>query len=192
MPKSLHKVHKHIIKKKGKNLALHANSRDSRMLQRAAARDSRVQRVVSTREKLNAPLSEFDIYSFLFLAVADYVRVERLLFLRERTESATQGLELSEIQDLIQEFIARLDDDLDKLRLSRRAGRPATPREEILKQQRTADEKLYDSGYWVPDLTNMANLEALRAWRGDWVGLNTVKFVEITKDGKQRSSQFPP
>jgi translation machinery-associated protein 16 len=58
MPRALHKVSKHITKKKGKNLVLHENSRDSRMLLRAGARDHRVQKVTSLREKINRPYSK--------------------------------------------------------------------------------------------------------------------------------------
>ena len=36
------------------------------------------------------------------------------------------------------------------------------------------------------------NLESLRAWSGDWAGLNTVKFVRIRKDGVVRTSVWPP
>lgn len=55
MPKSLSKVQKHIAKKKGKNTALHENSRDSLRLQRAAARDDKLTRLASAREKQNRP-----------------------------------------------------------------------------------------------------------------------------------------
>jgi hypothetical protein len=54
MPKSLNKVTKHINKKKGPRAAtLHANSRDQKMLIRASARDDRVQKLTSLREKMN-------------------------------------------------------------------------------------------------------------------------------------------
>ena len=55
MPRSLHKVTKHIAKKKGTAAALHARSRDSKMLLRAGARDARVDRVTALREKVNLP-----------------------------------------------------------------------------------------------------------------------------------------
>jgi translation machinery-associated protein 16 len=55
MPRSLHKVTKYIAKKKGPSAALHARSRDSKMLLRAGARDARVDKVAALREKVNKP-----------------------------------------------------------------------------------------------------------------------------------------
>lgn len=49
----LSKVHKQITKKKGKNPNLHEGSRDTRRLQSAAARDDKINRLSSLREKQN-------------------------------------------------------------------------------------------------------------------------------------------
>ena len=49
------KVQKHITKKKGKNVALHENSRDTRRLQSAAQRDDKINRLSAVREKQNRP-----------------------------------------------------------------------------------------------------------------------------------------
>ena len=54
----LNKVQKHIAKKKGKNVSLHENSRDSHRLQRASARDDKLNRLASVREKQNRPYGE--------------------------------------------------------------------------------------------------------------------------------------
>lgn len=51
----LGKVQKHITKKKGKNAALHENSRDTHRLQSAAARDDKLNRLTAVREKQNRP-----------------------------------------------------------------------------------------------------------------------------------------
>jgi len=51
----LSKVQKHINKKKGKNVALHENSRDTRRLQSAAQRDDKLNRLAAVREKQNRP-----------------------------------------------------------------------------------------------------------------------------------------
>jgi translation machinery-associated protein 16 len=49
----LSKVHKQITKKKGKNPNLHEGSRDTQRLQSAAARDDKLNRLTSLREKQN-------------------------------------------------------------------------------------------------------------------------------------------
>jgi translation machinery-associated protein 16 len=51
----LGKVQKHITKRKGKNAALHENSRDTQRLQSAAARDNKLNRLSAVREKQNRP-----------------------------------------------------------------------------------------------------------------------------------------
>jgi translation machinery-associated protein 16 len=114
------------------------------------------------------------------------------LFFQDCIESATAALQVPEVQELVQEYLGRDDEELAQLRQSRRQGRPTTSREDLLKQQHDVEEKEYESGYWIPDLTDEVNLRALREWRGDWVGLNTVRFVRITKAGEQKESQFPP
>ena len=53
--KSLSKVQKHIAKKKGRNTVLHENSRDTHRLQRASARDDKLNRLAAVREKQNRP-----------------------------------------------------------------------------------------------------------------------------------------
>lgn len=49
----LSKVHKQIAKKKGKNPNLHEGSRDTQRLQRASARDDKLNRLSRLREKEN-------------------------------------------------------------------------------------------------------------------------------------------
>jgi len=51
----LSKVQKQITKKKGKNAILHEGSRDTMRLQRAGARDDKINRLAAVREKQNRP-----------------------------------------------------------------------------------------------------------------------------------------
>lgn len=53
--KALHKVQKHIVKKKGRNASIHEHSRDSKRLQRASGREDRIAKVVNARQKVNRP-----------------------------------------------------------------------------------------------------------------------------------------
>lgn len=54
--KSLSKVQKHISKKKGASVALHEDSRDFKRLQRATARQEKVNKLVALRNKMNESL----------------------------------------------------------------------------------------------------------------------------------------
>lgn len=65
MTKSVEKTRKAIRKKKGDISALHANSRDSQMLQRAAMRDEKLTRVGAARRKMDKPLSECFIAAYI-------------------------------------------------------------------------------------------------------------------------------
>jgi len=64
--KSLHKVQKHIAKKKGGSggTALHENSRDAHRIQRASDREGKVSRLAAVRRKLNQPYRMFKLFGF--------------------------------------------------------------------------------------------------------------------------------
>jgi len=176
MPKSLalSKVQKSISKKKGKGAAIHEHSRDSRRLQRASARDEKLVNKLIAREKVNGP------------------HLQRISFFQQATSTHTSPYTLPTIQTLISEFIHRSDTELADLKAERRPGRPPSKREDELKQQMERDEKEHASGYWIPDMQDGDNLKMLEAWGGDWVGLNTMKFVRVSRDGTMVESSFPP
>lgn len=93
---------------------------------------------------------------------------------------------------MIEDYLGRDDDELAKLQAERRAGRPPSTRETLLKQARLAEQGEYASGFWVPDLQEADTLKALRDWDGSWAGLATMKFVRISKEGSKKESCFPP
>jgi translation machinery-associated protein 16 len=61
MPKSLPKTRKQITKKKGASAldSLHANSRDSQRLRRAAMRDDKLAKLATAKRKADQPVCEF-------------------------------------------------------------------------------------------------------------------------------------
>ena len=179
MPKSFSKVQKHIVKKKGKITALNPNSRDSRSLLRAGARDEKVSRLAAVREKANRPY------------------LLRVKFLQDRLgEKSIDGktpLELAEIQNLVQTYISRNDDEIETQKAERRSGRPKSSREELLVKQRDTEEKEYEAGFWLPALSDAETVVFLREWNGEWVALNGgMKFERVKKDGQRQGSIFPP
>ncbi|KAF2758178.1 hypothetical protein EJ05DRAFT_379856 [Pseudovirgaria hyperparasitica] len=172
--KTFTKVQKHIAKKKGKNAALHEHSRDSHRLQRAAMRDDKVQRITSARAKQNQPL------------------LQRIAWFHGIATERDPPLDISTIQGLIRECIHRDDEELGKLKSERRAGRPPSTREVMLKQRVDEETKEHKSGFYLPDLEDEKNIDALKEWNGDYVALNTVNFVRISDDGTKHQSKFPP
>ena len=175
MPSSLSKVQKHVKKKKGSKInSLHENSRDVQRLRRAGARDDRVAKVSAVREKVNN------------------LWIDRVAFFRGRLPDTLHPLELDTIHTLIQEYLARHDDEINGLKAERRPGRPANPRQTQLEQHRKVEVQEYDSGYWLPNLQDEETLIKLDAWKGEWVGLAVMRFLRVEKGGGVKESHFPP
>lgn len=175
MPSALSKVRKHVKKKKGDKItSLHENSRDAQRLRRAGARDDRVARLSSIRGQINKPW------------------IDRVEFFQDRLPEPLHPLEVEKIQSLVREYVERNDTEIEQLKAERRQGRPPSSRQTMFEQQKQADEKEFESGFWLPNLQDEETLIKLDQWRGDWVGLGTMKFVRIDSKGALRDSQFPP
>lgn len=172
--KSLSKVQKHVAKKKGRNTVLHENSRDTHRLQRASARDDKLNRLAAVREKQNRPY------------------LQRILFFQKAATEKPSPFAIPEIQSLIEEYLHRGDEEVALLKAERRPGRPPSMREDLLKQKQVLEDREYISGFWLPDLESTENLSVLREWNGEWVGLNRMKFVRMERSGTKHESSFPP
>ncbi|OCK79309.1 hypothetical protein K432DRAFT_383188 [Lepidopterella palustris CBS 459.81] len=172
--RSLNKVSKQIAKKKGRNVILHENSRDTRRLQRASCRDDKLSRLVALRKKEHR------------------FHLERISYFRTAASERLTPFTIPEIQNLIETYLHRDDEELAKEKAERRPGRPASNRENLLKQKQSLEEREYISGFWMPDLEDVKNLEFLKEWTGEWVSLSTMKFVRISKTGVKHESSFPP
>lgn len=176
MTKSVEKTRKAIRKKKGDISALHANSRDSQMLQRAAMRDEKLTRVGAARRKMDKPL------------------IERTRVCQAATRENKGPLEMGVIQSLITSYVHKHDEELDALKKARRAGRPASTREDLLKMKIATDVKEYEAhGFYLPDLTNTENVIMLDRWDGyKWEFLGNLKWVRVSSNGSVQPSSFPP
>ncbi|KAF1811316.1 hypothetical protein P152DRAFT_399783 [Eremomyces bilateralis CBS 781.70] len=173
-PKSLNKVQKQIAKKKGASTALHEKSRDYRRLQRASAREEKVHKLVASRDKQND--------SFL----------SRVAFFHGEAKLANRPQSISEMQDMIARYIERSANELASVKSERRPGRPPSIREHQLRMRIDQEQREYRSGFWMPDLEDPKNLEALLEWHGEWAGLAPMNFVRIYHDGTKKESTFPP
>ncbi|KIW00864.1 uncharacterized protein PV09_07621 [Verruconis gallopava] len=176
--KSFSKVTKQIKEKKGGRItALHEHSRDARRLQRASAREEKLAAKITAREKANLP------------------HLQRVSFFQSCLPEAPAQVtpyDIESIQSLIKILLSRFDDELAALKAERRPGRPPATRELAIKQQLEADSKEYESGLWIPDLRDEETLFSLRNWKGEWSGLNVMKFVRLNRKGEVRESSFPP
>lgn len=188
----LAKVQKHIAKKKGRNASLHENSRDTRRLQSASARDGKLNRLAAGREKQNKPYCNTCQRLSGELTDVNVCAVLRVKTFQSYTVEHEAPCAIPEIQGLIEDYLGRDDEELAKLKTERRSGRPPSNRETLLKQNQEAEQGEYASGFWVPDLEDMENLKKLKDWNGQWANLNILKFIRITKAGTRKESSFPP
>jgi len=92
----------------------------------------------------------------------------------------------------IEQYIARSEAKLMVLEGERRPGRPMGREEERVKRRKEEEENEFEIGFWVPDLRDEVNLKRLREWKGDWVGLNVVRFVRVKRDGDIVEASWPP
>jgi translation machinery-associated protein 16 len=85
-----------------------------------------------------------------------------------------------------------MDEEIKTMEAQRKPGRPPNKLLEFYKTNLQAEEREFNSGFWLPDLQDAGNLAKLQAWRGDWNSLATMQFVRITKNGVKHASRFPP
>ncbi|KAF9873498.1 hypothetical protein CkaCkLH20_08957 [Colletotrichum karsti] len=177
MPTTLSKTKKQIAKKRnGQVVALHEFSRDSKRLHKASVRDEKLEKLAAARGKKEAPM--LDRAAYFQLAIK---------------EKGTVPLEMATIQDLIHKFVHQHDEEYAEVKKTRRPGRPASAREDLLKLKiSTLEEEYKTNGFFLPDLTDASNVNLLDRWEGSWSFLTSVAWVRITSDGNVRKSSFPP
>ncbi|GAB7361397.1 hypothetical protein MBLNU230_g1450t1 [Neophaeotheca triangularis] len=175
MPSKLSKVSKSISKKKGSKMnALHENSRDAQRLRKAGSRDDTVAQKHSVREKANLPW------------------LDRVIFIQDNLPGTLHPLTVPEMQDMVERFIHRADEDLEQLKADRRKGRPPSTWQTLIEQHLHLEGKEYESGFWMPDLRDEETLQRIDGWKREWAGLGSMRFVRIDKNGAVNDSQFPP
>lgn len=118
--------------------------------------------------------------------------VKRVKFIQDNLPEELSPLPTETVLEFVSEYVGRSKDELEEMQAARRHGKSASAREINMRQQMENEVREFESGYWIPDLSNQENLEKLKNWNGEWVGMNVMKFVRVTKAGEIRSSSFPP
>lgn len=119
--------------------------------------------------------------------------IQRAAFFQEAIRSNDgKPLELDAVQELIKTFVHQYDEEFNTLKKERRAGRPASTREDLLRIKIAADEKEYENGFYLPDLTDTNNVIFLDRWEGAWSYLSTLKWVRVSSTGQTQPAIFPP
>ncbi|KAI3402026.1 hypothetical protein diail_4000 [Diaporthe ilicicola] len=175
MPKSLEKARKRIAKKRNGNVVLHEFSRDTKKLHKAQVRDERLEKLAAARKKHDQPL------------------IHRITFFQKvARENESQPFDLEKIQNYINEYVHQHDGELEELKKSRRPGRPASVREDLLSLKVQTLRKEQQNGFFLPDLSKQANLDLLDRWEGAWSFLAAMSYVRISEAGAVKPSSFPP
>lgn len=175
MARALHKVQKQISKKRGgKPTALHENSRDARRLRQAGAREDKLARIMTLAQKSNQHY------------------VNRVAWFQEATSGQGSPLDETGVQQLVEQFIARDDEELAELKAAQRPGRSRSKAEDLILNRIEAEQKEHKSGFWVPELRDTDSLDKLKRWGGHWAGLNTLNFVRVHNGADIKASSFPP
>lgn len=178
MAKTFEKTRKQIAKKRNGSIeALHQNSRNSKRLHRAIVRDDRLDKLADARRKRDKPLIK---------------RVK--FFLAAVRENDGKALEHAALQSKINEFVHQHDEEYNEIRKTRRAGRPASAREDLLKMAIVELQKEYqEHGFYMPDLGDQKNVEMLQRWEdNNWAFLSNLSWVKISTAGIVKPSSFPP
>lgn len=175
MPSKLSKIQKTVAKKKGDNAkALHENSRDALRIRKAAMRDDRVARESKVRKGANEAW------------------LHRVAWFKEHLPDTLHPFDKDQLQAAAKEYLTHLDEEIDELQSQRRAGRPATSRQQLLEQSKDGEKKEYASGLWMPNLQDEQTLVKLDAWQYDWISLGNMNFIRIDAEGTIKEAQFPP
>ncbi|KAK4192260.1 translation machinery-associated protein 16 [Podospora australis] len=177
MAKTFEKTRKQIAKKRNGSIdALHQNSRNSKRLHRAIVRDDRLDKLAEAKRKRDKPLIK-----------------RTKFFLQAVNDNEGKPLELAAIQSKISEFVHQHDEEYNEIKKTRRAGRPASVREDLLRMAIAELEKEQQNGFYMPDLSDEKNVEMLQRWEdNNWAFLSGVKWVKITAEGLVKPSSFPP
>ncbi|KAL6870517.1 translation machinery-associated protein 16 [Trichoderma novae-zelandiae] len=175
MPTTLQKTRKQISKKRnGEVNALHEKSRDSLRLHKAGVRDQRLEKLAAARGKREQPI------------------VDRVRFFQQNVrEQGSEPLEVPAIQALIHTYVHQYDEEYDAVRKTRRAGRPSSTKEDLLKIKMAALEKEYSTGFLIPDITSAESVKLLDAWEGSWAYLTSLPWIKVTDAGNVRKSELP-
>ncbi|KAK3385077.1 translation machinery-associated protein 16 [Podospora didyma] len=176
MPNTLEKTRKKILRKRNGVIdGLHQNSRDSMRLHTAQGRDEKLEKLARTRKQRDKPL------------------LDRVAFFQEVAEqNENKPLELGAIQAKIHDYVHQFDEEFSAIKKTRRAGRPASATEDLLKIKIATLEKEQKNGFYMPDLANEETLSLLDRWEGSWSYLANLSWVKISATGVVKPALFPP
>ncbi|KAK2610413.1 hypothetical protein N8I77_003844 [Diaporthe amygdali] len=197
MPKSLEKTRKRIAKKRNGNVVLHEFSRDTKKLHKAQVRDERLEKLAAARKKHDQPLSPprpaLPCPALPCPADNRARSVHRITFFQKAAqENESIPFDMEKMQEYINQYVHQHDQELEQLKKSRRPGRPASVREDLLSLKVDTLRREQQNGFFLPDLSKQNNIDLLNRWEGAWSFLATMSYIRISEAGTVKPSSFPP
>lgn len=146
---------------KGKKDQAHPNSRKSHQIQRAALREERLTAQHNAKHKEQMKwINRFGFFKVIATTHPD----------------STHLFTVEEVRSLIETYLDRNNSELETLKETRREGRPKSSRQDLLERAKDMELAEYKSGFKVPVMNDLENLEELRHWKGDVGGLQKIRF----------------
>jgi translation machinery-associated protein 16 len=150
---------------KGKKEQAHPNSRKANQIQRAALRDERISAATTQRSKEHMK----------FVNRIGFFKIAAM-----STDSPT--IDDAQARVLVQTYIDRNKGEQADLAAARRPGRPKSSREDQLQMLYDVEMSEFRSGFKIPDLLDDKNVAMLKAWPGDYGGLQKINMRLLQKE----------
>ncbi|KAG0173009.1 hypothetical protein DFQ28_006345 [Apophysomyces sp. BC1034] len=144
-----------------------------------------ISRVYMRKEKLEKKSSER----------ATNPKAERWLWFRFAFDDALPSATRADIHELIDMYLKRNDEELQKLREDRESSsfkRPKSSRETLLEALIASEHAEYVSGFELPDLTNGKSVKVLREWDGDQNGMTRIATIRVDQASKDVERKKKP
>ncbi|KAJ3107325.1 hypothetical protein HDU96_007940 [Phlyctochytrium bullatum] len=139
----------------------HPHSRKAVQMRRALARE---EKIVKLRTEKNA---------------TQRAAVDRMVFFKFALPDDVKMATLEMAHDIIEQYIARNDDEIKEMTESLRPGKPKPPKLIQLQSLREKDVQEYNAGFTLPNMLDAANVKRMRAWNGDYNGLGEIKMTKL-------------
>lgn len=170
LAKSLHKVTKKLSKQSAG--ALHVKGRKFKQLNRATEREHKLH-LKKTR------FAEQKNHELLF-----YLHIQESINERSGVETLT----VDDMRQIIQAYIDRNDEDLERMNSERRPGRPMTNKHQIMLEKKKYDEHIFETGFKIPDLRDRETADRLRNWNGTSGSASSWKWTFVTKNPQNQEA----
>lgn len=173
MAKSLLKT----VSKQAKKQNLHPRGRKTKQIARAAIREDRV----ATKKFHHALAKTYETQFLQFLQenVSNTIEAE--------VDDPTDDIptfSISDVQDLLETWISRNDDEIESLKEQRRPGRPKSKKLEQLEEVKAKEVHQFETGWKVPDLRHKQTCVFMKSWAGDHGKLTAMKHIILKKSDK--------